>query len=113
MKILSRPLQPLALRDWIGIFLISAFIGVLMALLFKDIPKPNEQLIVYMLGQLSGFVGTVIGYHYVTSVQDAAKTENTGKMADTMKAIVQQQGGEVRPDVMLAPGETAQAEKEA
>jgi hypothetical protein len=71
------------LRDAIGIALIAAFIGALIALMWKDIPKPNEQLIVYMLGQLSGFVATVVGFHYVTKsgekeldAQRAANTEN-------------------------------------
>jgi hypothetical protein len=115
MKLLAKPTQPLALRDWIGIFLITAFICVLLALMFKNIPKANEQLIVYMLGQLSGFVATIVGYHYVTSVQDTAKTENVGKMADAMKVVAQgaQGGAQSEPDVVLKPGETAQAEREA
>lgn len=89
MRLFAKPDKPLALRDWIGIFLITAFISVLFALMFKNIPKANEQLIVYMLGQLSGFVATIVGYHYVTSVQDTTKAENTGKMADAMKAVAQ------------------------
>lgn len=80
---------PLQLRDWIGIFLITAFISVLLALMFKDIPTANEQLIVYMLGQLSGFVATIVGYHYVTSVGDADKTANTGKALDAIKSVAE------------------------
>lgn len=103
--------KKLALRDWIGVGLISAFISVLFALLFKNIPDKNEQLIVYMLGQLSGFVATVVGYHYVTSVGDVAKAENTGKMADAITAVAQATGQVVeQPDVILKPGETAKAE---
>lgn len=75
----------LELRDWIGVALIAAFVCVLLGLLFKNIPAANEQIIVYMLGQLSGFVATVVGYHYVTGVADADKAEQTNKMADAMK----------------------------
>lgn len=78
--------KPLALRDWIGVGLIFAFISVLLALLFKNIPDKNEQLIVYMLGQLSGFVATVVGYHYVTSVSDDTRSANTGKAFDALKS---------------------------
>jgi predicted aspartyl protease len=77
------------LRDWIGVGLMSSFISVLFALLFKTIPERNEQLIIYMLGQLSGFVATVVGYHYVTSVQDRDKAANTGKMADAIRAVAE------------------------
>jgi hypothetical protein len=110
VKIFAKPTQPLALRDWIGIFLITAFISVLFALMFKNIPKANEQLIVYMLGQLSGFVATIVGYHYVTSVGDTAKTENTGKLADAMKAVAQ--GVSSGSDAGKAAGEVADAAAE-
>jgi hypothetical protein len=53
------------LKDAIGVLLIGAFIAVLFILFWKEIPAKNEQLIVYMLGQLSGFVGGVISAHYV------------------------------------------------
>lgn len=101
--------DPLALRDWIGLGLITAFISVLLALLWKVIPEKNEQLIVYMLGQLSGFVATVVGYHYVTSVGDTKRAENTGKAFDAITAAA---GGnpDPKPDVTLKPGETAQAD---
>jgi hypothetical protein len=89
MKLLAKPTQPLALRDWIGIFLITAFICVLLALMFKNIQGPNEQLMRLHAGQLSGSSATIVGYHYVTSVQDTAKTENVGKMADAMKVVAQ------------------------
>ena len=71
-------MRRLELRDWIGVGLIAAFVSVLLGLLFKNIPAANEQIIIYMLGQLSGFVATVVGYHYVTGVADAEKSSNTG-----------------------------------
>lgn len=71
-------MKPLALRDWIGVSLIFAFVTALGALLFKNIPAANEQIIVYMIGQLSGFVGSVVAYHYVmTSKSQAGNDQDT------------------------------------
>lgn len=66
------------LRDSIGVTLIAGFIAALGLLFWKAIPSSNEQLIVYMLGQLSGFVGGVVAYHYTLSKQSEKATENTG-----------------------------------
>jgi hypothetical protein len=52
-------------KDVIGIFLILTFTGAMVVLTWKSIPKENEQLLTYMLGQLSGFVAAIVGYHYV------------------------------------------------
>jgi hypothetical protein len=87
------------LKDAIGILLIGAFIGVLFILFWKEIPAKNEQLIVYMLGQLSGFVGGVISAHYVhkageeraaESRQETARVqaETAGKLAEAVKDAV-------------------------
>lgn len=78
-------MRRLELRDWIGVGLIAAFVSVLLALMWLSIPEANSDLVVYMLGQLSGFVATVVGYHYVTGVGDDRKIEQTSKMADAMK----------------------------
>lgn len=73
-------------RDALGGVLIAAFISVIGILLYRDIPKANEQLIVYMLGQLSGFVAGVVAYHYVTKAGEKelaqTRSENTGKALD-------------------------------
>lgn len=110
---MTRKREPLALRDWIGLGLIIAFISVLFALLWKVIPDKNEQLIVYMLGQLSGFVATVVGYHYVTSVQDSKKSDNTAKAFDAITAAANAgTPPHAVADVILEPGETAQAKED-
>lgn len=80
------PMKGLALRDWIGIALIFSFVTTLGVLFFKLIPEKNSDLITYMLGQLSGFVATVVGYHYVTSVSDDTRSANTGKAFDALKS---------------------------
>jgi hypothetical protein len=77
-------------RDVLGAVLVGAFIAVLGTLFFVPIPTTNEQLIVYMLGQLSGFVAGVVALHYVTKAGDKeldqARAENTGKAFEAIAA---------------------------
>jgi membrane associated rhomboid family serine protease len=97
------------LKDAIGIALIGAFIAVLFILFWKEIPAKNEQLIVYMLGQLSGFVGGVISAHYVHKAGEeklaAAREETTRNLA---RAVVDQQ----RERPTGKPGDPVHVEEE-
>lgn len=103
------------MRDVIGTALILGFLGSLAVLFGVPIPKQNEQLIVYMLGQLSGFAAGIVAYHYGQKAGDVeldkARAENTGKLADATKAAVHAVAAAApnKPDVELAPGETARA----
>ena len=45
-------------------FLVIAFVGAIVMLSVRDIPKANEQLLTYMLGQLSGFVAAAVGVYF-------------------------------------------------
>lgn len=88
---MSRPTDKRAIANLIGIALIVAFIGTLIMLCYRAIPPSNEQLITYMLGQLSGMALGVCGYHYTMSagqaLADAHKTENTGKAFEAISAV--------------------------
>lgn len=44
--------------------LTTAFIGSIIMLSWREIPKSNEQLLTYMLGQLSGFVAAAVGVYF-------------------------------------------------
>ena len=44
--------------------LVAAFIGAIVMLSWREIPKSNEQLLTYMLGQLSGFVAAAVGVYF-------------------------------------------------
>lgn len=80
-------------RDVLGAALLVAFVTALGLLFWKAIPQENEQLIVYMLGQLSGFVAGVVAYHYVTKAGekelDAQRADNTAKAFDAIKAAAE------------------------
>lgn len=75
--------------DWLGAFVVTAFIGALAYLLSRQFPKQNEQLIVYMLGQLSGFVGGVFTMHYGANKRDDEATINTARAFDAIKATAE------------------------
>ncbi len=62
-------------RDVIGATLISGFIGAGVGLFLAPVPQVNHDLIVFMLGQLSGFVGGVVAFHYGTSAGSVRKTD--------------------------------------
>lgn len=44
--------------------LTGAFIGAIVMLSWRSIPSSNEQLLTYMLGQLSGFVAAAVGVYF-------------------------------------------------
>lgn len=101
------------LRDTLGIGLVLAFIVALFVLFWKAIPPANEQLIVYMLGQLSGFVAGVVSYHYVMSKTSEKATENTGAafraIEETAKAANASSGGQ--DETTIRDGDTLTVEK--
>lgn len=86
-----RPTDKRAIANLIGLGLIAAFIGALIMLCWRAIPPSNEQLITYMLGQLSGMALGVVSYHYAMNagqaLSDAKKTQNTGKAFEAITAV--------------------------
>lgn len=48
--------------------LTAAFIGAIVMLSWRGIPASNEQLLTYMLGQLSGFVAAALGLYFARPV---------------------------------------------
>lgn len=106
----------LSFRDWLAMFLITAFIAALFYLLRTAFPQQNEQLIVYMLGQLSGFTGTAIALYYTLSKHDEQRSDQTEKLLDvardanaTTKAALEAVTPTPQADVTLQPGQTARA----
>lgn len=103
------------LANVIGCSLVSGFLGSLAALFVIPIPPENKELIIYMLGQLSGFAGGIVAYHYTSKAGekelDEQRASNTGKMADAIKSALQAapgKGGE--SDGSAAQGATAVAD---
>ena len=70
-----------AFRSVLGGFIAGSFVGALGALYVFPIPADNKDLIVFMLGQLSGFMGAVMGYNYGTTKSSSDKNEVIANMA--------------------------------
>lgn len=64
--------------------LTSAFIGAIVMLSWREIPKTNEQLLTYMLGQLSGFVAAAVGVYFARR----AETPPAGTTEDPIQTQV-------------------------
>lgn len=94
-------------RNLLAFALIGAFIGMIPLLVFKSIPEANNQIIVYMVGQLSGMATTALGFYFVVKAGqarlDQVRAETTGKMAEAVVAAAagtppgQALNGEPRP----------------
>lgn len=78
------------MRNLLAFLLVGSFVGSLTILLFHTLAKDNEQLVTYMLGQISGMATTALGFYFVSKVGadalDAKRADNTGKLADAVVA---------------------------
>lgn len=72
------------IRNLLGGFMCGSFIGSLAALYIFPIPGANKDLVVFMLGQLSGFAGAVMGYNFGTTKSSADKSTTIASL--TMQA---------------------------
>jgi hypothetical protein len=113
----ARPINARLLANVIGCALISGFLGSLIALFCIPIPDANKDLITYMLGQLSGFAGGIVAYHYTLSASqreqearqsalDVKRADNTGKLADAVVAAATGVAPTLQGDAGMPKGET-------
>jgi hypothetical protein len=52
-------------RNALTAMIITTFVGSLGAIMFIPYPTENNRLLYFMLGQLTGFVGTIVNYHFL------------------------------------------------
>lgn len=97
------------MRNLLAFLLVGAFVGMIPVFVFVTIPSTNEQIITYMLGQLSGMAITVLGFYFINKVGqdalDATRADNTGKMADLAKTALETGGGAADPSSIKAGDE--------
>lgn len=55
--------------------LLSGFLIAGWQLLHHNVPDPNRDMVIYMLGQLSGMVGAALAYYFNTSKSSAEKND--------------------------------------
>lgn len=71
------------MRRLLAVLFSVAFVGAFPILFYKAIPTQNEQLITYMLGQLSGVVLTIVAFHFSSTAGGEAKTKALAEAART------------------------------
>ncbi len=90
--------------------MIGGFVSALFVLFWIPVPPANEQVITYMIGQLSGFTGGVVAYHYATNRQSEKAADNTGEAFKAITATAQ--AGVKTDDSALQSGDTVTVKKE-
>lgn len=71
MQVANRSKVPAALT-WI---LVVSFVGTLVALFQLNVPTNNRDIVVYMVGQLSGFTAAAVAFWLGTTRQSQEKTD--------------------------------------
>lgn len=101
-------------RQWVTIGLFG--LAVLMLLMAREDPKLWEIKLFEILFQavlLTGLLNMVTAFHFAANKADEVKADNTAKAFDAITATANATGNpnpDLEPDVILKPGETAQAE---
>lgn len=68
--------------------------------------------VVFQAVVLTGLLNMILAFHFAANKSDEAKADNTGKAFDALKAQAEAAApADVKPDVILEPGQTAQAEE--
>ncbi|MBC7602080.1 MAG: hypothetical protein H7255_05390 [Ramlibacter sp.] len=75
-----------AFRNIIGGWIVGSFTASLGGLYFLEVPSKNHDLIVFMLGQLSGFVGAVVAFNFGTTKSSDEKNDTIKKITDAVIA---------------------------
>jgi hypothetical protein len=86
------------MRRILALLFSIAFVGAFPVLFYKAIPEANKDLVTYMLGQLSGIVGTILAFHFSSTVGGEEKTrqivalsgQNQPGKTDTMEVEADQ-----------------------
>ncbi len=67
------------IKDWqlylFGGFIFGCTIGIVIALLFHEIPTSNRDIINIAIGAILGMSGNVVGYFFGSSKSSSDKTE--------------------------------------
>lgn len=108
---MNGPREPDDFKNLLAFALIGAFISFIPLFVFKSIPSANEQIIVYMVGQLSGMATTALGAYFITRMGqdriDAQRADTTAKAFDAVTATAQAASG--APAVAQAADAVAEA----
>ncbi len=62
-------------RHLVGWAVLAGFFGALGALHLFPVPAENREVVLVLIGQISGAFATVVGYYYQTSLGSTRKTD--------------------------------------
>lgn len=79
-------IKPDRMRGLLAIVLLLSFQACLAALFNFQVPETNRDMVIYMLGQLSGMVTTALAFYFATSKSSSDKNVLLNNMADTPQA---------------------------
>lgn len=99
------------MRNLLAFLLVGAFVGALVIFSFIGIPVTNKDILIYMVGQLSGMAQVALGFYFINKVGadalDAKRADNTKAAFD---AVVAASTGTVPTD---APADAVAAADQA
>ncbi len=103
-------------RNRLAMFLVGSFVLQIPMFALRAIPSDNRELIVYMVGQLSGMAIMALGYYFTNKVGqdalDAKRSDNTGKLADAVtKALDATPGAPVDDTGIIREGDAVEITK--
>lgn len=98
------------IRQLIGAAFIFGYYFLVYRMATNIIPELNKDLIRDAMLTLGPPIGLIVGAMFRSDAREEQATVNTGKFADALKE--QAKATNPVPDVLLAPGETAQAAPE-
>lgn len=82
MSVTPHPIRRDLMRGALAIMLLLSFQIALGALFRLQVPETNRDMVIYMLGQLSGMVAMALAFYFSTSKSSADKTAVIAGMAD-------------------------------
>ena len=68
------------MRGGLAWALLTSFVVAGWQLLQHEVPQSNRDMVIYMLGQLSGMVGTALAFYFATSKSSADKNETISNL---------------------------------
>lgn len=99
-------------RQWVTIATFALAGSMLkMAEVHRDLWNVElfKTLLTLVIG--TAIVNMILAFHFTANKSDETKADNTGKAFDAITATANAAGAPATPDVILQPGETAQAKE--
>lgn len=86
----------------LGLVAILGFLS--WALVFKEIPQNNQNVLTVVVGILSAQIGVIVGYFFGTTVSTRKQDDSINKLATTAAQATERKQPKA---IRLGPGETA------